>query len=185
VNTRYAEERIDYTGKELRSNWLKDRFGLAGDAIAAFVGSCDVSGKDLVDLEDYRLGNVVAGEEMLHFIVEIFGVQLPGIVYAQRLLCTIVQDLIDQAVGRPVVTRHGDDLFIGEGKLSVSVASASPVSGLIHLGLNITVDGVPVRAAALRQVGVDPGPLARAVLAGFAGEIDSCHDAAGKVRPVQ
>jgi hypothetical protein len=184
VKTRLAEDRIDYTGRELRPNWLSDRLGLPGDAIAAFIGSCDVSGKDLVDLEDFELGNVVAGEEMLHFIVEIFGMDLPGIVYAQRLLCTIVRDLVNEAVGRPVVTRHGDDLFIGDGKLSVSVATASPVSGLIHLGLNITVDGVPVKAAALSQVGLDPVPLAGAVLAAFAGEIDSCHEAAGKVRPV-
>ena len=41
-------------------------------------------------------------------------------------------------------TRKGDDLFLGEGKLSVSIATASPVSTLIHLGVNEDASGAPV-----------------------------------------
>jgi hypothetical protein len=184
VKTRYAGQRIDYTGRELRSGWLKETFGLDGDAIAAFTGSCDVSGEDLVDLEDYRLGNVVAGDRMLHFIVEIFRVGLPGIVFAQRLLCGIAKEILNRSTGGETVVRVGDDLYVGNGKLSVSVATASPVSGLIHLGLNIDREGVPVEAAGLADIGIDHTRLARQVITAFASEIDSCRDAATKVRPV-
>jgi hypothetical protein len=184
VKTKFVEERIDYSGRELRSYWLTEVFGMVGDAVAAFAGSCRVSGKDLVDREDFALGNTVEGDHMLHFIAEIFGVGLPGIVFAQRLLCAIARELIDCACGRAVVERRGDDLYVGEGKLSVSVATVSPVSGLIHLGLNITKDGVPVEAASLDELGVEYGPLARQVLSRFAQEVDTCLDAAGKVRPV-
>jgi hypothetical protein len=184
VKTEFARERIDYSGKELRSRWLMERFGLVGDSIVAFAGSCSVKGEDLVDREDFMLGNTVEGDLMLHFIAEIFGVGLPGIVFAQRLLCTIVRGLIDGACGKATVERSGDDLYVGEGKLSVSVATASAVSGLIHLGLNITTKGVPVKAAGLADLGIDYKWLAHEVLSRFAEEIDTCLDAAGKVRPV-
>jgi hypothetical protein len=198
VKTKFAHERIDYTGRELRSGWLAERLGLEGDAIGAFRGSCMVSGGDLVDLEDFEAGNIVAGQDMVHFIVEIKGLCLAGITYAQRLLCSMVREILNSVgggsgaggVGGGVagagarVERRGDDLFVGEGKLSVSVATVSPKSGLIHLGLNVTTEGVPVRAACLADLGVDPAWLADRVLAAFAAEVDSCLKASGEVRPV-
>jgi hypothetical protein len=183
MKTLFAAERIDYTGRELHPHWIMERFGLVGDAAVAFVGSCNVSGADLVDLEDRALGNVVAGDRMLHFITEIFGMGLPGIVFAQRLLCTVAKDALESAGGTGI-TREGDDLYVADGKLSVSVATASPISGLIHLGLNITKQGVPVRAACLEDLGIDPGRLAPLILGRFAGEVDGSLEASRKVRPV-
>jgi hypothetical protein len=159
-----------------------ERFGISGDAVVAFRGRCNVTGDDLVDMEDRRLGNVVAADSMLHFIVEVFGVGLPGMVFCQRLLCAVVKDLLK---GKGVdIERRGDDLFSGKGKLSVSVATVSPVSGLVHLGLNIVKDGVPVEAACLEDLGVEPVALASEVLSCFVGEIEGSLDAARKVRPV-
>ncbi|MFH1314010.1 MAG: DUF366 family protein [Candidatus Eisenbacteria bacterium] len=184
MKTKFVEERVDYSGRELRSHWLKECFGLEGDAVAGFAGSCRVVGEDLVDLEDFELGLTVEGDRMLHFIVEIFGVGLPGIVFAQRLLCATARELINSGCGKALVDRRGDDLFVGDRKLSVSVATVSGVSGLIHLGLNITREGVPVKAASLDDMGVDYASLAEKVLSKFADEIDSCIDASKKVRPV-
>jgi hypothetical protein len=197
VNTRVAERRIDYTGRELRSGWLAEALGLEGDAIGAFRGSCMVSGPDLVDLEDLEAGNIVAGRDMLHFIVEMPGLCLAGITFAQRLLCSMVQEILNSAAGRDGrqdeggagvrvlrVERRGDDLFVGQGKLSVSVATVGPGSGLIHLALNVTTEGVPVRAACLEDLGIDPAWLAGEVLRRFAAEVESCQWAARKVRPV-
>lgn len=183
MKTLFVTDRIDYTGRELRPHWIMERCGLVGDAAVSFMGSCDVSGEDLVDLEDRALGNTVAGDRMLHFIVELFGIALPGIVFAQRLLCAAAKDAIEAAV-RVAIRRDGDDLFVDTGKLSVSVATVSPVSGLIHMGLNIAKDGVPVEAACLEDLKVDPTVLAEEVLASFAREIDGALEAAKKVRPV-
>ena len=193
MKTKFAERRIDYTGRELRSGWLAEELGLEGDAIGAFRGSCLVSGGDLVDLEDFEAGNIVAGEDMVHFIVEIKGLCLAGITFAQRLLCSMAQEILNSAGdggggagGRlgARVERRGDDLFVGGGKLSVSVATVSPKSGLVHLGLNVTTEGVPVKAACLTDLGIDPAWLVERVLAAFASEADSCGRASGKVRPV-
>jgi len=188
MKSKLADERINYTGRELRSHWVMERFGLEGDVIVAFRGSCMVSGEDLVDREDFDLGNIVAGKDMLHFIVEMSGAGLLGITLAQRLLCSITQDVLNSELSKSgagrVVDRKGDDLYVGQGKLSVSVATVSPVSGLIHLGLNITTEGVPVEAACLAGMSIDYKWIAGEVLARFAGEIDSCTRAASKVRPV-
>jgi hypothetical protein len=183
MRTLFVQDRIDYTGRELRSHWIMERCGLVGDAAVGFVGSCDVSGDDLVDLEDRSLGNTVTGERMLHFIVELFGVTLTGIVFAQRLLCVAGREAVAAASG-VTVRRDGDDLFVGTGKLSVSVATVSPVSGLIHMGLNITKDRVPVEAACLEDLKIDPPGLAGEILASFAQEIDGSLEAARKVKPV-
>jgi hypothetical protein len=40
-------------------------------------------------------------------------------------------------------TQDGDDIFIGNGKLSVSIASASISSMKIHFALNVTTEGTP------------------------------------------
>ena len=183
MKTRFMRDRIDYTGRQLRPHWIMERCGLVGNAAVSFVGSCDVSGEDLVDLEDRALGNTVAGDRMLHFIVELFGVDLPGIVFAQRLLCSIARDTVE-AIGGGTVRRDGDDLFVGAGKLSVSVATVSPVSGLIHMGLNITRDGVPVEAACLEDLKIDPVAAADKILKALAREVEGVLDAARKVRPV-
>jgi hypothetical protein len=183
MKTLYSTDRIDYTGRELRPHWIMEKFGLVGDAAVGFTGSCKVKGEALVDLEDRALGNTVEGERMLHFIVEMFGLGMPGIVFVQRLLCAGVRDAVSSA-GNVAVTRIGDDLYVGDGKLSVSVATVSPVSGLIHLGLNISKAGVPVKAACLSDLGVDPEVLAGDILSGFANEIESAAQAAAKVRPV-
>jgi hypothetical protein len=185
---------------ELRSGWLRERFGLEGDAIVAFHGPCSVKGDDLVDLEDLEAGLTVEGDNMLHFIAEISGIGLPGIAFVQRLLCIIARRAVEDACGRTgkgesgkrdrcKVRRDGDDLYVGEGKLSVSIATVSPESGrpesgLIHLGLNISKAGVPVRAACLEDLGVDYGEVARVVLADFAGEVEGGLHAAKKVRRV-
>ncbi len=179
-----AQQRLDYTGAELRSRFIRDTFGMEGDSVVAFRGACRVSGERLVDLEDFRAGATVWGDDMMHFIVEMFGVDLPRITAVQRLLCAAAKDAVDAAAGRLAVERRGDDLFAEGGKLSVSVATVSPVSGLIHFGLNVTTEGVPVKAACLGDLGLEPEAVALDVMRRFVGEIESMEAAARNVRPV-
>ena len=50
-------------------------------------------------------------------------------------------------------TQDGDDIFVGDGKLSVSIATASISSMKIHFALNITINGTPddVKTASLED----------------------------------
>ena len=184
VKHQLAEEKMEYTGAELRSHFIRDRFGIEGDAIVAFRGECRVSGERLVDQEDFEAGETVWGDDMMHFIVEIFGIGLPHVTAVQRLLCAAAKDVVDSAAGQLAVERRGDDLFVGSGKLSVSVATVSPVSGLIHMGLNVTAEGVPVEAACLKDLGLEPDKIALEVIQKFVEEVDSVDHATHKVRPV-
>lgn len=185
MQTYFAQREITYSGAELRNGWLRTAFGLAGDAIAAFIGPCDVAPEHMVDLADRAAGERIWSERMLHFVVEHADPDLERAVLRQRLLVAITAECLRERAPGPGLTRSGDDLFWRGRKLSVSVATTSPISALIHLGLNIIAEGAPVAAAALQEVGAEPKELAHAVMAAYAAEVESVAAAQRKVRPVE
>jgi hypothetical protein len=85
----------------------------------------------------------------------------------------------------PGIFRRGDDLYDGRFKLSVSIATLSPVSALIHFAINVDPAGAPVPAMGLRAYGVEPKELAEAVLSVYAAEVSGVRRAIGKVRHVK
>lgn len=177
------EERINYDGSQLRPHWIYNQTGIVGDAVVAFRGACCVKGANVVDVTDARAGRAVVAKEMLHFIAEHFGAGLLEAPLLQRLLvfCCFEALFARQVAG---LVRRGDDLFVGAAKLSVSVATVSPVSALIHFGLNIDKTGCPVNAATLPEIGVPPDELARDVLRRYADEVGDVLDSAATVSPV-
>jgi len=178
------DKTIAYTGHQLASLWAYRNFGLQGDSIVCFRGPCSILPAEMVDVEDVLNGSSIYGPDMLHFIVEHFGESLEAGVLRQRLLISIIKDLINC----PDLKRDGDDLFIGEGKLSISIATASPVSVMIHAALNIISEGTPVRAAGLYDLGYSDIQVAElGTKAGhmYAGEMYSVKMACCKVRGVK
>ena len=179
----WLPEQILYTGRELHSHWIAETAGLDGDAIIGFVGPCNVPVEHLVDLEDARRGVGISAAQMLHFVAEHFDTDLATAVLRQRLLVCLTAEILS-AASVSQLHRDGDDLFVGERKLSVSIATTSPVSALIHLGLNIDPAGAPVPAVGLTELGVPAPALAQQVMAAYAGELRSCQAACAKVREV-
>jgi hypothetical protein len=91
----------------------------------------------------------------------------------QRLLIVSIKEVLGKH--GIVTTRNGDDLFVGDGKLTVSIASAGVSSEKIHCGINITTKGTPsdVHTAALLDVGInDWKPIAKEIAQTFIREID-------------
>ena len=180
-----------YDGSQLRRGWIAQTFGLAGEAIAAFSGGCDVSPEHMLDLADLQAGDTISATLMLHFIVEHPGIGLPLAVARQRLLVAVAKDVLSDEHGVAGLTRSGDDLYLGDRKLSISIAALAPASasvraaGLIHFALNIDPTGAPVPAVGLRELGVDEQALADRIQEAYAQEIASCEHAAGKVRPAR
>ena len=121
---------------------------------------------------------------MLSFITEQFGVDLQEGVFRQRLLMCIIKELLE-ARGIFVV-RNGDDLMIGDKKLSVSIATKSITSILIHTGLNIVSEGAPVKAAGLEsELGIkDVKTFALEVMQKYSNELEDIKLACTKVRGV-
>lgn len=180
---KYLDQGLTYDGRQLSSLWAYRNFGLLGDSIVAFRGPCRVELTEMVDLEDVLAGDHIYSEEMLHFIVEHFDLDLEKTVVRQRLLVATIGEVL---VGAGVVglVRRGDDLYLGDAKLSVSIATLSPVSTLIHAGLNVSSRNTPVKTVGLDDLGLDPDRLAETILDGYTSEVESIRAARCKVRGV-
>ena len=179
-----CKDRLTYTGRELRSRWVQESSGIAGDAIVAFIGPADVPIENMVDLEDVANNAPIKSDLMLHFIVEHFGISLECGVHRQRLLVAIVyEELMKLGVARSL-DRRGDDLYDGDRKLSVSIAAPAPESVCIHTALNITSDNTPVPTIGLSDYGIEPIPLAADVMKQYCEEIDGIAHACTKVKQI-
>jgi len=183
VKIRFLEEPVDYDGTAIHSLWAYRNFGIQGDSLLAFVGACDIPFDHMVDLEDVRAGKRIWSPKMLHFIEERFDTDLEKAVLRQRLLATVARDRL--AERKVPVLRHGDDLFVGERKLSISIAAATPVSTKIHFGMNVVrAEGLDVPTEALATFGVQPKELADRVLESYAEELGGVLDARTRARGV-
>ena len=174
---------VPYSGRELRGGWVEEQTGLGGDAAAVFFGPCDVATEDLVDLDDRRAGAVIVAARMAHVIIEHPGLGLESAVLLQRLLvCILCEVLVARGIK---VRRDGDDIYRGGEKVTVSIAAPSPVSALIHLGINVDPAGAPVPATGLAAMGLDEREVATDLANRYASEIAAITYATGKVREVK
>ena len=172
-----------YDGLQLSTAFIDRHAPGGGDALVAFEGEADVPVENLVDTEDAEAGAFIRSPLMAHLIVEHRGVVPSEGTWRQRVLVRLAAHWISARCGLAVAVR-GDDLFVGDGKLSVSVATGSPRGVLIHLGINVDIEGVPVRAAGLRDLRIPPRELLGAVARAYAAEAESVAHAVSKVRPV-
>jgi hypothetical protein len=176
------DREITYTGRELRSGWVAGRTGLSGQAAAAFIGPCRVATEDLVDLEDARAGATIYSPRMAHLIIELPDCPLQVAVLRQHLLvCSLAEILLAADV---IPRREGDDIYVQDRKLTVSIAAPYGGGSLIHLGINVDAAGAPVPAIGLEDLDVDPVVLLGDLLARFQAELKSCRQAETKVRTV-
>ena len=173
-----------YDGTQLKSKWIQEVSGLEGNAVVAFSGPADVPIEHMVDLEDVARNAPIFSEEMLHFIIEIFDKDLEKMVLRQRLLITILHETLLQYPQCSKIVRNGDDLYDGDCKLSVSIATSSPVSCLIHTGINISSKNTPVLTKGLRDYNIETKELGQEIMRRFAKELSEIQHATTKVRQV-
>ncbi len=184
MKSAWIEKKIKYDGIQLRSGWVREMTGLANSSIAAFAGPADVPIENMVDLEDVAANAPIFSHEMLHFIAEHEERDLSLAVARQRLLVAIAAEEIARCAPNAKIERKGDDIYEGKRKLSVSIATNSPHSSLIHFAINIRSDGTPVPTKGLSDYGIDPRSLADSILKRYCGEIESMEKATKKVRAV-
>jgi len=184
IVTKLEDKKRPYTGEQLRPHFLLTELGLKGSAMGAFVGPCLVKTEHLVDWEDRLAQDRIEAREMVHFIGEFFGMSLKEGVLLQRLFMAIAGDVLRERLNGEIVNRSGDDLFVRDRKLSVSIVTASPVSLLLHTGINVDPAGAPVPAVGLAELGIDPRTWTLEVLKRFVAEHEGMDWACAKVRPV-
>ena len=190
----WCSEPFLYDGSQLHSLFAYTRFGVLGDSVVAWVGPCEVPQSRILDVEDRRNHQSIGGKEMLHFVIELFDTPLSFGVLLQRIIADLARELLYDMSPLNLRTssgllREGDDLYEvkgGEkrGKLSISVATKSPLSTLIHFALNIVPEKVPVKAAHLKAFHIEPKAFAEKLMASLRDEIKSVVQATQKVRPV-
>ena len=182
LGTRWLDKEIEYTGCQLRGHYVRETGGIVTDGVVAFTGMCRVATSELVDLEDAEEGAVITAERMLHFIGEHFGCPLREANFRLRLFTSIVIDVLRGGWAGPELARRGDDIFLKDRKMSVAVATMTPVSSVFHFGLNVNPAGAPVPAAGLEEFGIDPRETALSVLDRYRDECESIELAVRKVR---
>lgn len=182
MRTHWCQDVIAYDGSQLRAHWLLARFGLVGDALVGFRGPCQVHAAEMADLADLD-GPGIAGSDMVHFVWESFShPDLLLAVHRQRLLAAQAGEVLAELAPTVRFHRDGDDLFVRDGKLSISIATVTAVSSLIHFAVNATPGGAPVPISSLADLGIDPATFAERLLARAAAEQASVADARAKVR---
>ncbi len=184
MKTLFIDKEIKYIGSQLAPHWIYKNFKIQGDVIVAFCGECDVKLTEMVDIEDVINNEPIYSKYMLSFISEQFNIGLVEGVLRQRLLMSTIKEALEKR--GVVVRRDGDDLFINDKKLSVSIATKSMTSVLIHTGVNILAEGAPIPVSALKtDLNIDDiKEFAIEVMKNYSEEIEDIVLASTKVRGV-
>ena len=175
-----------YDGHQLQPlhNYLNH--GLLGDSIVSWVGACDVNFDHMLDGEDLRVLSPIQADKMLHFVLEIFDQSLHAGVFLQRLMGEIMRETLRELGDSQQIDslrRQGDDLYLKDGKLNVSIATCCNRSFLIHFGVNVSNGGTPVKTAALCDFGITDIPsFAKRYMEKVTSEVESQIRATQKVK---
>ena len=182
----FIEKEIKYIGSQLAPHWIYKNFGILGDAIVSFIGEMDVKITEMVDIEDVITNSPIYSKKMVSFILEHFEMGLSEAVTRQRLLICIIIEELKKMKKNLEVTRLGDDIYIDDKKLSVSIATKSLTSSLIHIGLNINSEGAPIKACGLENdLGITHiKEFSQRIMKRYIDENAEIRDAVCKVRGV-
>ena len=181
----FIDKQINYDGTQLAPHWIYKNFNMIGDMICAFIGEVDVQLTEMVDVEDVINNEPIHSDLMLNFIVEFFGIGLSEGVLRQRLLITTIKETIEKYCDKKII-RNGDDIFIDGKKLSVSIATTSSNSVLIHTALNLKSENTPIPVSTLKDNAqiCNVKEFAKEVMTSYTNEIEDIYFATCKVRGV-
>ena len=150
------DRRIDYDGSAIQSNWAYRNFGILGNSLVVFRGKCNVKVEEMIDIEDLRQKKEIKSDDMVHYIIEVF--DFPNVLLASALQKLFIAKLYEVLADYGVKTaRRGDDIYVNGKKLSISIATVSPVSIKMHIGINVEAKGIPegVEAVGLKEIGIN------------------------------
>ncbi len=184
MKTLFIAETFSYSGEQLKSLYAYLQWGLLGDSVVAWCGPCEIPFQHMVDGEDLRDHSRIAGDQMLHFVVEVFHRDMHFGVALQRLFASLVADLIRELRPELVLQRKGDDIYWEGRKLSISIASVSGVSTMVHFAVNVNNEGTPVATCALSDWKISAKDFALQVLERMQREYTDLVMATQKVRPL-
>lgn len=180
----FIPQKMKYDGTQLRPLFAYLDYKVLGDSVVSWVGACDIPFEHMIDGEDLLEKAEIRGAEMLHFIVELFDQDLFSAVCVQRLFASIVKDVLTEKT-KVSWSRKGDDLYFEDKKLSISIASKSINSVMIHFAMNVVNEGTPVKTCALSDWDLAARDLAEDLMTKLVVEIEDIKIATWKVRGLE
>jgi len=180
----FITKQITYDGSQITSLWSFRKTGVTDDSIVTFIGPCRISRKNMVDLEDLKTGAKISSPLMLHFIIEYVNPDLTKTILYQRLLTVTIKECLEKMIGKEL-TRDGSNLYDGNAKLTISIATHTSVSTKIHFGINIISSGTPVVTKGLQDYRIEPKRFALEVMKRYIEEITDITRDRCKVRGVK
>ncbi len=182
MKTLFCDKPLKYDGTQLRPHFIYQEFKILGDALVAFEGPADVALDHMVDLEDVEKKAPIYSPRMLHFLGEWFSDNFEwGILLQHHLVAEFYEILLESGVSS--LSRRGNDVYFQDRKLNVSICTRSPVSVLVHVGINIETEGTPIPTSGLNELGVRPAVFAKQVLERFERDYNIWKTARVKVLP--
>ncbi len=181
-----------YNGSQLRPLFSYEKMGLKGSSILSWISPCQVHLDHMVDYEDKVENAIIASDEMLHFMIEIFKPDLTMGVCFQRLIGSIVFQYLlkkNEKLNSKNFFQSGDDLYFLDNnekrKLSISICSVSSVSTQIHFAMNTINSGTPVPTISLSDFHLENFELlANDLMSLISDEWESISEATMKVKPL-
>ena len=142
ITHKHVDEIFEYDGSQINPSWAFQEFGIYGSSIVTWIGPVNITPDNLKDFAD--VGLEIKSNYMVNFICEFFDQQPTNMRVAylrQRLLVMIFREILTEY--GISTKREGDDIFVENKKLSISIASVSLSSAKIHFALNMEDKGTP------------------------------------------
>ena len=142
ITHKHVDEIFEYDGSQINPSWAFQEFGIYGSSIVTWIGPVNITSDNLKDFAD--VGLEIKSNYMVNFICEFFDQQPTNMRVAylrQRLLVMIFREILTEY--GISTKREGDDIFVENRKLSISIASVSLSSAKIHFALNMEDKGTP------------------------------------------
>lgn len=142
ITHKHISEIFEYDGSQINPSWAFQEFGIYGSSIITWIGPVNITPDNLKDFAD--VGLEIKSNNMVNFICEFFDQQPTNMRIAylrQRLLVMIFREILTEY--GITTKREGDDIFVENRKLSISIASVSLSSAKIHFALNLEDKGTP------------------------------------------
>ena len=142
ITHKHVDEIFEYDGSQINPSWAFQEFGIYGSSIVTWIGPVNITPDNLKDFAD--AGLEIKSNYMVNFICEFFDQQPTNMRVAylrQRLLVMIFREILTEY--GISTKREGDDIFVENRKLSISIASVSLSSAKIHFALNLEDKGTP------------------------------------------
>ncbi len=142
ITHKHVDEIFEYDGSQINPSWAFQEFGIYGSSVITWIGPVNITLDNLKDFAD--VGLEIKSNYMVNFICEFFDQQPPNMRIAylrQRLLVMIFREILTEYGIQ--TKREGDDIFVEDRKLSISIASISLSSAKIHFAINLEDKGTP------------------------------------------